>query len=235
MLLKLIALALSSAAVTNAQDSVDTCFDTDDCLGSSCDYWSFAYGCDTLEDYGCDCSDCTCSDALSDSWLDSVPDETVGIYGFVGGGYKNSVTGSFGTVAGGYSNQALANYATVGGGFMNEGFARFSSLPGGARNTARGRFSLAIGQYGDARDDFTSSFSFNGESCPTRKENQMAFCADSIKFNDYDLLDLFARRRLTDTSSHENLYEVIANQQQIIAAQKDRLKAIEEELIIRGL
>ena len=41
----------------------------------------------------------------------------------------------------------------------------------------------------------------------TRTQYSMAFCADSFKFNDYELLDLFDRRR-ADEATHEDLEKV---------------------------
>lgn len=90
---------------------------------------------------------CACSDADSDGWLTTLPDETTGLFGFIGGGFQNSVTGTFGVATGGYRARAFDNYASVAGGFKHDAFARFSSIAGGARNTARGRFSLAAGAF----------------------------------------------------------------------------------------
>lgn len=88
---------------------------------------------------------CACSDENSDDWLETGPDELTGIFGYIGGGFQNSVTGTFAVATAGYSNHAFDNYAAVSGGFKHDAFARFSSVVGGARNTARGRFSTGAG------------------------------------------------------------------------------------------
>ena len=41
----------------------------------------------------------------------------------------------------------------------------------------------------------------------SRTQYSIAFCADSFKFNDYELLDLFDRRR-ADEASHDDLNKV---------------------------
>eukprot|EP00750_Incisomonas_marina_P000307 INCI1023.1.p1 GENE.INCI1023.1~~INCI1023.1.p1 ORF type:complete len:237 (-),score=41.34 INCI1023.1:157-867(-) len=221
-------------ATLAATASAQTCnFET--CMGKTCDYWDYAYSCDTLEDAAeCDCAGCACSDADSDGWLTTLPDETTGLFGFIGGGFQNSVTGTFGVATGGYRARAFDNYASVAGGFKHDAFARFSSVAGGARNTARGRFSLATGYKGDAMKDFTAAFGFSGETCATRSPNSMAFCAESIKFNEHELLDLYDRRR-ADEVAPEDLYAVIAAQRKVIAEQNDRLEVIEDLLLQKGM
>jgi len=228
-------LALAAAQTTTTESATTkVCNFESGCMDQTCDYWDYAYSCDTLEDYGCDCSGCACSDENSDDWLETGPDELTGIFGYIGGGFQNSVTGTFAVATGGYSNHAFDNYAAVSGGFKHDAFARFSSVVGGARNTARGRFSTGAGYSADAMKDFTASFSFNGETCATRSANSISFCAKSFKFNDYELLDLFDRR-LAEEATPEDLEAVIIAQRKVIAEQNERLEVIEALLEKKGL
>ncbi len=66
----------------------------------------------------------------------------------VGGGSRNRTTDQYATVAGGLQNSALGNSATVAGGFNNQaGSAKglFAAVGGGANNTASGEFAAIPG------------------------------------------------------------------------------------------
>ena len=66
----------------------------------------------------------------------------------VGGGSRNRTTDQYATVAGGLQNSAVGNSATVAGGFNNQaGSAKglFAAVGGGANNTASGEFAAVPG------------------------------------------------------------------------------------------
>jgi hypothetical protein len=95
------------------------------------------------------------------------PNEVVGSYGTVGGGFNNTsdlgatvggggygtASGLYSTVGGGYVNRAGGGYATVGGGIYHIADGEQATIPGGYDNEAAGDYSFAAGRSAKALDD----------------------------------------------------------------------------------
>jgi len=118
---------------------------------------------------------------------------------------------------------------------MNQASGRFSTVLGGSRNYARGRFSFATGFLADASKDNSAAFGFlddgSGTSCPARRENEVAVCADVLTINGHDVFGMKNeyKRKLAVDSAESNTKEA-AELRTVLDAQAKRM-AEQEKLL----
>jgi hypothetical protein len=98
-----------------------------------------------------------------------------GTGGAIVGGYSNAIVSTstsnveFGFIGGGYGNSIAGNYGTVGGGYANVASGVFATVPGGSSNIARGQGSFAAGTASYAAT--TGSFVWS-DAAPGAKQAQ---------------------------------------------------------------
>ena len=123
----------------------------------------------------------------------------------IGGGLNNIVNADYGSVTGGWKNKCYSNYCSIGGGFSHKVSARFGTILGGSKNTVTGRFGVAAGISATASKDYSAAFGFTGEVCSNSEAKTVKICAESFKFNDFEVTDLApSRRRLDETGAVRN-------------------------------
>jgi hypothetical protein len=106
-----------------------------------------------------------------------------GGYGFIGGGYKNSIQpfvaggGEYGVVAGGASNIVYGVAATIGGGSGNRANGEYATIPGGSQNNANGTASFAAGTGARAIHNGTFVWSDNASANTLQSTGNYQFLA----------------------------------------------------------